>query len=179
MLDRERWFISRSVAIILLFILCLFALFARFCTGMERSSTNRSSFETKRAGDRVSIVVSRYLLLFIHWSNDSSFRQESRQRTFFFCKTKVLSFRGEEEAKFFCCKPTFLGRIFFVDDLDYDRGPEASFSERELIFVGKKIVARTRTEIDRSNGRPPLSKNYAFHQRTTNDLFFSFLAETC
>lgn len=100
-------------------------------------------------------------------------------RTFFFCKTKVISFRGEEEAKFFCCKPTFLGRIFFVDDLDYDRGPEASFSERELIFVGKKVVARTRTEIDRSNGRPPLSKNYAFHQRTTNDLFFSFLAETC
>ena len=72
-------------------------------------------------------------------------------RTFFFCKTKVLSFRGEEEAKFFCCKPTFLGRIFFVDDLDYDRGPEASFSERELIFVGKKVVARTRTEIDRAD----------------------------
>lgn len=114
MLDRERWFISRSVAIILLFILCLFALFARFCTGMERSSTNRSSFETKRAGDRVSIVVSRYLLLFIHWSNDSSFRQESRQRTFFFCKTKVLSFRGEEEAKFFYWKPwtnIFRGRF--------------------------------------------------------------------
>lgn len=115
MLDRERWFISRSVAIILLFTLCLFALFARFSrTGMERSSTNRSSFETKRAGDRVSIVVSRYLLLFIHWSNDSSFRQESRQRTFFFCKTKVLSFRGEEEAKFFYWKPwtnIFRGRF--------------------------------------------------------------------
>lgn len=115
MLDRERWFISRSVAIILLFILCLFALFARFCTGMERSSTNRSSFETKRAiGSRswsrdicYYLSIGAMILLFVE-------KVGKVLRTFFFCKTKVLSFRGEEEAKFFYWKPwtnIFRGRF--------------------------------------------------------------------
>lgn len=114
MLDRERWFISRSVAIILLFTSVFVCLIRPIFTHRHGTIVDESVEFRNETGDRVSIVVSRYLLLFIHWSNDSSFRQESRQRTFFFCKTKVLSFRGEEEAKFFYWKPwtnIFRGRF--------------------------------------------------------------------
>lgn len=128
----------------------------------DRSSTksvelNRQSFRNEIGGDRVSIVVSHiyYYLSVVCQVATILLRRESRQvlRTFIFCKTSIS---------------------IFVNDLDDTIEARKRASHKEIGIVGKKVVARARTKIDRTVG-PPLSKNCAFHQRTTD--LFSFLAE--
>lgn len=140
---------------------CLRPSFQFSRTGMDRSSTksvelNRQSFRNEIGGDRVSIVVSHiyYYLSVVCQVATILLRRESRQvlLTFIFCKTSSI----------------------FVDDLDDTIEARKRASHKEIGIVGKKVVARARTKIDRTVG-PPLSKNCAFHQRTTD--LFSFLAE--
>lgn len=134
----------------------------------------RPSFQFSRTGSIVdeigraqSAIVSKrnwwrsgldrglaYLLLPVRCLPGSDDSPPSRQvlRTFIFCKTSSI----------------------FVDDLDDTIEARKRASHKEIGIVGKKVVARARTKIDRTVG-PPLSKNCAFHQRTTD--LFSFLAE--
>lgn len=143
---------------------CLRPSFQFSRTGMDRSSTksvelNRQSFRNEIGGDRVSIVVSHiyYYLSVVCQVATILLRRESRQ-----VQSELLS-----SVK----RVVFSWTIWtMVDTIEARKRA----SHKEIGIVGKKVVARARTKIDRTVG-PPLSKNCAFHQRTTD--LFSFLAE--